>query len=144
MAPLDYNQKHMEIFGFCARQRHQNGSSAYVTFATRFLMLFIIFGMAWGPSTVYFYLHSGDTDTFVSALTLIVAYFLVFASYLTFFCQDKVAINTFANICELLNQRECILVYGKSLLVFEGMKTELNNAYSRAEEKSIIITKWPV
>lgn len=110
MAPLDYNQKYLEIFGFCARQRHQNGSSIYVTFATRFLMLFIIFGMAWSPSTVYLYLHSGDTDTFVSALTPIVAYFLVFASYLTFFCQDKVAINSFADIREMLNQRECILV----------------------------------
>lgn len=103
MQSLYYNQKHLELFGFCP---NEDGNWNAKIFLTRGLILFIDIIMSFAPSIVYPFLHSEEPDVFIDALIPVIGFIVVTASYVTFFLEGKRAINTFTQLRLLVNERE--------------------------------------
>lgn len=142
MAPLEYNQRSLEFFGFLSINQ-QNIRSVIV----RFIILGVFVVMALVPSSYYLYLHVDDTETIISALTPIVAYLLVSASYVTFVSENKTAINNILELRALAEEREYISqsqfheIFNE---FFTGLQTESKTFYEQAEKYSEFVTKWPL
>lgn len=104
MLPLQYIQRSLETFGFCTKEF--DGFDFRATLV-RFIISFIITVMALIPSTHYMYLNAEDTETIILALTPIVAYFLVLASYVTFIFENKMATDGMQRLKTLVQERKC-------------------------------------
>lgn len=103
MASLYYNQKHLELFGFCPKE---DGTSDAIVYVKRYTVLHIIVLHSFVGSVVYPFRHPDEPDVFLSALTPIIAYILVPTSYLTFFLEGKRSVRTFSNVRKLVDERK--------------------------------------
>lgn len=103
MLSLYYNQKQLELFGFCP---NEDGNWSTKIFLTRGLILSIDIVMSLAPSIAYPFLHSDEADVFIDALIPVIGFIVVTASYVTFFMEGRRAIHTFTHLRSLVNERE--------------------------------------
>lgn len=101
MEPLEYNQKHLELLGFC-----QSDGSRIITLIKRIGMLWMAIGMDLIPTTHFLYSHfDNNTEFLISTLTPIIAYIVVSVSYLSFCIEGNRAIQTITYLRALVKER---------------------------------------
>lgn len=108
---LLYNQRYLEIFGFCPTEETANGNVDIILILRRSAVLFICIVMALIPSISYILLHPEDTEVLITSLIPIVGFILVVSSYCTFFLEGRTAISAFDHLRTVVNDRKFLPIH---------------------------------
>ncbi|XP_055325770.1 uncharacterized protein LOC129579623 [Sitodiplosis mosellana] len=114
MVPLEYNQKLLELFGFCP---NADGGSLILTFVKRITMLWITVGMDLIPTCHFLYAHFDNPELLIAAISPITGFIVVIISYLTFVVEGKRAIHTFTYLRALVNELLSIVFSAQQIIV---------------------------